>query len=294
VGRHILDTKSPFGQDDLANLMLLGACRDGDIDGINEALKAGADVNTRLPLWMRCGPKAANEKMVNMENPRTLSLTPLMHASNEGHVEAVKLLLSNGAELGLEDADGMQALHFAAEAASAECCRVLFEAGADPSAMDHFDRGALECLPPFFTSSGLANQEWQTVFEPVKVKVLPTLAAAGIKMDEGDPSCVNPGTVSEGVTQAVGKELFTTTAHAGAQRAVDVATLTHEEQRGQIETGVEVPGQMSVGSASRSENFDCEQDAAVAAEGCSKACMPARSPPVKQKVPPDSAGAVRQ
>jgi len=201
-----------------------------------------------------------------------------MHASNEGHFAAVKLLLSYGAELGLQDTDGMQAIHFAAEAASAECFRVLFEAGADPLAMDNFDRSALECLPPLLmTSSDSAKQEWQAVFQEVKMVVPATLASAGIEMDEGDEFCGNSVTLSQGVTQVLGhedeqaKEIFTPTARSGAQSATDAAMATPQEQHGEMEIGGEAAGQMSVGSASTTADFSCEEDASVATEGCSGA-----------------------
>merc|ERR1719362_33203 len=74
------------------------------------------------------------------------SLTPLMNASHGGHVHAVKYLLAHGAKVDLCDGDGMQALHFAAQVASAECFRVLLRFGADPLAKDNFGRSALQCV----------------------------------------------------------------------------------------------------------------------------------------------------
>jgi len=151
-----------FGKVDEANCLLLRSSKDGDVLGIQQALTAGADVNTRLPMWIRIridddGP---GEEAALEEEPRATSLTPLMFASCEGQLEAVDLLLSSGAKLDLTDADGMQALHMAAQASSAECFNALLNAGANPLARDNFGRKAMECVPPDVPSFGAAAQKW--------------------------------------------------------------------------------------------------------------------------------------
>jgi len=252
VGRHLLEAECPFEAADFANCALLTASRDGDVDAIQKALKAGADVNTRLPPWMRHGPKNTNE--CARKNPDTLGLTPLMHACNEGQVEAVKLLLGHSAEIGLRETDGMQAIHFAAEAASAACFLALLEAGADPFATDNFDRSALECVPRLLdTSSCSVRQEWQAVFQQVNMDMSPRVAASGEAFGG------NSVAVSEVVAQAAGydddegKEVFTSSTYPEAQTAVDDASLMSVEKCDNLETGV---GQMSVGSASTTASFD--------------------------------------
>jgi len=80
----------------------------------------------------------------DVTHSKATGLTPLMKASCGGHVNAVRFLLAHGAILDLCDGDGMQAIHFAVQAASAECVRVLLEVGANPLAKDDFGRTALQ------------------------------------------------------------------------------------------------------------------------------------------------------
>jgi len=201
MGRDWLDATSPYENRDLANWSLLSSSQEGDIDGIEKALNAGADINTRPTMWMRRGTRGTSE--CGPGNPDGSGLTPLMHASIEGHVEAVKLLIAHGAELRLQDTDGMQAFHLAAEAASAECFHALLAAGANPLAKDNFDRSALECLPPSCSS----RKEWQAVFQQVQTRV-----------PSGDASFDKLAVVSEQITEALGhddedgKEGFTSAA----------------------------------------------------------------------------------
>jgi len=159
VARHVLDAEAPFGETDIANCALIHAAKDGDLSGINNALKAGADIDTRLPVWIRIG-SATNDyvkeqvnssdqdvEWLDMESTSQLGsgFTALMHASHEGHDEAVKHLLGLGASQHPRDADGMQALHLAAQSGSLECFRTLLEAGSDYLALDGFDRTAMDC-----------------------------------------------------------------------------------------------------------------------------------------------------
>jgi len=145
-----------------ANCRLLRASKEGDVVGVNEALVAGADINTRLPVWIRINTMVETENGDASETrqPFPLSFTPLMNASSEGHVEVVQFLLSFGANPELREADGMQALHLAAQAASAGCFRALLEAGADPLAMDDFSRDPLQCVPLSIICHSAERHEW--------------------------------------------------------------------------------------------------------------------------------------
>jgi hypothetical protein len=174
-----MDVEAPFGKVEEAKINLLRASQQGDLEGIREAMLAGAQINTRLPMWLRGGssPEDTEEddffsredtfaetiETMGSENSlpmRGLTLTPLMYASYEGHVEAVKFLVSLRAQLDLCDTDGMQAIHLAAQGASAECCRVLLEAGANPAEKDEFGRDALQCVPFDQLSCHSSKREW--------------------------------------------------------------------------------------------------------------------------------------
>jgi len=145
VIRHFLDVETPVGQAEEAKCKLLLASKEGDLEGIRQAVAANAEVNTRLPMWLKATAReeepeedefgfnredtfAETIETMGTENSmqrRGTGFTPLMYASYEGHVEAVKFLLSLRAQLDLCDADGMQAIHLAAQTTSAECFRVL-------------------------------------------------------------------------------------------------------------------------------------------------------------------------
>jgi len=160
-----LDGGPAFGKLDEANCLLLRSSKDGNLDGIQQALEAGADINTRSPMWIRIqvDDDSMGEKVKAV--PTATSLTPLMFASCEGHADSVELLLSLGAKLNLCDGDGMQALHMASEASSAECFRVLLNAGANPLAKDNFDRNAMECVPPAMPVFGPVEQKWPALLK---------------------------------------------------------------------------------------------------------------------------------
>jgi len=154
-------TLGPYGE---ANCCLLRASKDGDIVGIKQALEAGADINTRLPVRMRLDVREdwLQEELMKLKGG---SLTPLMHASREGHAEAVRLLLGRGANPDLQEVDGMQALHLAAQSAAAECFRALLAAGANPLAKDYFGRDALQCVPLVSISRSSGRREWLTLLK---------------------------------------------------------------------------------------------------------------------------------
>jgi len=164
----------PFGKIDVANCNLLCASKDGDLNGIMKALDNGADVNTRLPIWIRIDTfdidsECENEIMdvgeEELPNSPARSFTPLMHAAHEGHIEAVDLLLRFGAQVHLREADGMQALHCSALSASAKCFRRLLQAGANILAQDNFGRDALECVPLAKIAADPSKQEWLQLFK---------------------------------------------------------------------------------------------------------------------------------
>merc|ERR1712167_487806 len=75
--------------------------------------------------------------------------TPLMYASLEGHVEAVRILLDARANIEAQEEDGMRALHCAALQENLGACQLLVERRADPQSKDHEQKTPLEYLPVF-------------------------------------------------------------------------------------------------------------------------------------------------
>jgi len=183
VVRRLLDVTTPFGKAEEANCKLLLASKEGDLEGIREAMATDAEINTRLPMWLQATAREEDteeegfgfnredtfaetiESMGNENSMQTngMGFTPLMYASYEGNVEAVRLLLSLRAHLDLCDADGMQAIHLTAHTASAECFRVLLESGANPAAKDDSGRDALQCVPFDRLSCHSSKREWMAL-----------------------------------------------------------------------------------------------------------------------------------
>jgi len=157
--------KSPFGAAAEADCLLIRASSNGDTIAIREALAGGADINAQLPILMRMDDEDVYSVLGDEKNdadltgPEARSLTPLMYASDAGHLEAVELLLSYDARSDVRDPDGMQALHFAAQSASAACFRALLEAGANPLVKDNFDCDALDYVPLAGKSHAM-KKEW--------------------------------------------------------------------------------------------------------------------------------------
>mmetsp|Transcript_43521 Transcript_43521/g.137679 ORF Transcript_43521/g.137679 Transcript_43521/m.137679 type:complete len:601 (-) Transcript_43521:1548-3350(-) len=131
--------------------MLWNATMTGDVDGITEAIMAGADVNSKrmvgailsTPLHQaiffgnhlvlaRLLAHNANIKMVD-----EYGATPLHHAAARGDSQAVLTLLDSGASLEAKTSMGFTALHLAAQACSQECMHSLISKGADVNALDH-------------------------------------------------------------------------------------------------------------------------------------------------------------
>lgn len=85
--------------------------------------------------YAACSSSTENLKflMENSVDVRDIDLykkTPLMYACHAGRPENVKLLLSSGTiNVVVKDKKGYGALHYAAEAGSTECVRLVVEAG---------------------------------------------------------------------------------------------------------------------------------------------------------------------
>lgn len=104
--------------DENSNSLLMLASFDGHLETMQLLLDSGADVNLR----------------------NTMNRTALMFASSGPNPAAVKLLLTNHAELNAIDRDEhFTALMFAAAEGLSPIVDILLEAGADPALMDKDD-----------------------------------------------------------------------------------------------------------------------------------------------------------
>ena len=92
---------------------LWDAAMSGDVAALSTAIEEGADVNA---LDVR-------------ENPN--GRRALNWAASYNHVDAIQILLANGAEINAVNRTGFTPLHHAAEESSPDAARVLIEAGAD-------------------------------------------------------------------------------------------------------------------------------------------------------------------
>lgn len=92
--------------------ILIAGSINGDIEKINAALDAGADIDTQ--------PQGLN-----------FGMSPLMHATSQGHLEAVKYLVLRGAKVDLLSTPYSQsALYMAADKNNVEVAEFLIESGA--------------------------------------------------------------------------------------------------------------------------------------------------------------------
>ena len=70
----------------------------------------------------------------------------LFLASNQGHVEIVRLLIENGIDVNhIDPHTGQNALHFASTNGSLEIVKLLIEKGIDINQKDFLEEKALDC-----------------------------------------------------------------------------------------------------------------------------------------------------
>ena len=89
---------------------LISASRNGDLEAIRESLEAGFDINHPDPIH---------------------GITPLSWAAALGHMEAVALLLREGADMDARNQNGSSALHTACFFGQPEVVEQLVNSGAD-------------------------------------------------------------------------------------------------------------------------------------------------------------------
>jgi beta-lactamase regulating signal transducer with metallopeptidase domain len=122
---------------------LVRAAEDGDISGIDELLRAGANVNCTIlassPLIgaAREGRLDAVRLLLDRGADPNLAAamgSALIHAADEGHVDIVSLLLDRGARIDQTAKFGDNALHHASANGHQEVVKLLVARGADVNA----------------------------------------------------------------------------------------------------------------------------------------------------------------
>lgn len=114
------DTVDPFYQDSV-NLNLLLAAEQGDKEGVLEALRSGADINTKT----------------------YFGVTPLMYATQENHLNILKILLHNGADPKIKPSDGTTPLIMATIYNHLDAADILIQYGADINTSDDLSANPL-------------------------------------------------------------------------------------------------------------------------------------------------------
>jgi len=126
--------------------VLVQAARDGNVASLLQAIQSGADLDARNSLvCFRSRSGRSKDGSKSLDAP--MGLTALMHASQEGHVDCVRLLCMARASVGAKAEDGMTALHMAASAASIDVAATLVWAGAERGAKDSIGLSVLGHLP---------------------------------------------------------------------------------------------------------------------------------------------------
>mmetsp|Transcript_12388 Transcript_12388/g.15414 ORF Transcript_12388/g.15414 Transcript_12388/m.15414 type:complete len:242 (+) Transcript_12388:126-851(+) len=189
------------------NQQLLAASRENDIGALKLAIAEGAYLETRRPFLMRPKPPNAWEQdpfgNSKKRGPKE-GMTPLMYASQNGSVAAVRLLLQARANVAANDEDGMRPLHFAAQSASQEVCCLLVQRGANVSVTDDEGKKPKDFLPSdeLYGSNALQWQElFGSTFSPVagadsKVTGLGSLTAVSSELNPQGPSYLPPAPFS--------------------------------------------------------------------------------------------------
>jgi len=144
------------------NVQLIAAARDGELSLLREALKGGANPETRQPMRIIAGASNLDVE-ATLKDRKNSGPTPLMLAAKSGSLECVKLLLNSSAKVQAKDEDGMRPVHFAALAADLPCLQVLMSARANICDRDHESKGVLEYLPDEIRRDPFEIKKWNAL-----------------------------------------------------------------------------------------------------------------------------------
>jgi ankyrin repeat protein len=136
---------------------LMWAAAENHADAVKLLLAHGAEVDARSKRLEFPKFNFNGSTMVSTPMPRG-SLTPLMFASRQGALDAVRTLIDAGASLNLSDPDGTTALVMSIANRHYDVAALLAERGADPNIADTSGMEALYAAVDLRTAGPLINR----------------------------------------------------------------------------------------------------------------------------------------
>ncbi|MEJ2246218.1 MAG: ankyrin repeat domain-containing protein [Acidobacteriota bacterium] len=249
--RRLLDTGvdiNPTTDNEATPLIL--ASRNGHTEIVRLLLDAGANANanpfkyTPHRDWEVSYTPTALLPMI-LQSEISYDATALHAASQNGHIEIVRLLLEAGAKVDAQGNDDATALHAASQNGHAEIVKLLLEAGANVDAeitrafyreMDHLldSMMVLESLHPpmavlnYHTPLILASQNGN-------VEIVKLLLEAGAKVNAATYAGTAVGAASQNGHVATAKLLIESGADVNAATMDNVTALHLASQNGHLE-----------------------------------------------------------
>ncbi|MCA9101397.1 MAG: ankyrin repeat domain-containing protein, partial [Planctomycetales bacterium] len=128
----------------MAELLLIKAAEKGDLEAVCRLLAAGHEVDERGEPLSDGEMRAAKTMFgygddadgVAQSMGRTIDMTPLMAAAEQGSMDVIEVLLDAGADVNAADSLKRTAVMIAIEWKHEAVARHLLDAGADPHAKD--------------------------------------------------------------------------------------------------------------------------------------------------------------
>ena len=122
----------------------------GDLEAIEQHIKAGSDLNLREP---------------------AVGSTPLITAAVFDRAEVVKALIDAGVDINLQNNEGSTALHTAAFLCRVEIVELLLAKGADKTLKNNFQSTAGESISPPFSDVKFIYEQFSRDLGPLGLKL---------------------------------------------------------------------------------------------------------------------------
>ena len=118
------------------------AVLDGKVRAIRELINAGADVDARIDPSLASKPKQRQSPGKKLPK-QAQGVTAMQIAAAQGEIEALKVLIEEGADVNARNVQKLTALHMAVAENRMKAVEILLDAGADPDLTDHRGRTVL-------------------------------------------------------------------------------------------------------------------------------------------------------